>query len=219
MEHYGIIYTAASEINKVVLETLPQYDVMEDLSAEPTLEELQQAVNTLPQNKAPENDSIPAEVYKCANQELFAKSHQVLLLCRKEEDVPQDLKDARLIQLYKNKGERSACDSYRGISLLNIIGNIFCRILFSKLQLLGESIYPESQCGFRQGRSTMEMVFSVRQLKEKCREKQMPLHMAFLDLRKALDSVIREGLNLLGKFDCLKLNSLTPHNYDGNGCL
>ena len=194
VEHYGIIYTAASEINKAVLETLPQYDVMEDLSAEPTLEELQQAVNTVPQNKAPRNDSIPAEIYKCANQELLAKIHQVLLLCWKEEDVPQDLNDARFIQLYKNNGERSACDSNTGISSVNIIGKIFCHILLPKLQLLGEKIYPESQCAFRKGHSTMDMVFSVRQPQEKCREKQIPLHMAFIDLRKAFHSVNREGL-------------------------
>ena len=86
----------------------PQYDVMEDLSAEPTLEELQQAVNTVPYNKAPGNDSIPAEIYECANQELHKNTHHVLLICWKEEDVPQDLKDARFIQLYNNMGDRSA---------------------------------------------------------------------------------------------------------------
>ena len=36
---------------------------MEDLSTDPTLEEQEQAVNTVPQNKAPGNDSIPAEIY------------------------------------------------------------------------------------------------------------------------------------------------------------
>ena len=54
-------------------------------------------------------------------------------------------------------------------------------------------IYPESQCGFRAKRSTIDMVFSLRQLQEKCREQQMPLYIAFIDLTKAFDLVSRDG--------------------------
>ena len=47
------------------------------------------------------------------------------------------------------------------------------------------------------------MVFSVRQLQEKCREKRIPLHIAFIGLTKAFDSVNREGLYIvLGKLGC-----------------
>ena len=205
VEHYGILYTRTSDINinEAVLATLPQFEIMEDLSTESTLEELQQAINSIPVNKASGNDSIPAEIYKCANKELLTKIHQVLLLCCREDDVPQDFKDARFIQLYKNKGDRSECDNHRGIFLLNIIGKIFSRILLPRVQILGENMYPESQCGFRQGRSTTDMVFSVRQLQEKCREKRVPLHIAFIDLTKAFDSVSREGLYIvLRKVGC-----------------
>lgn len=43
------------------------------------------------------------------------------------------------------------------------------------------------------------MIFSVRQLQEKCREQQMPLYTAFIDLTKAFDLVSRRGLFLLLK--------------------
>ena len=148
VEHYGILYTRTSDINEAVFATLPQFEIMEDLSTEPTLEKLQQAINSIPVNKASRNDSIPAEIYKCAMKELHTKIHQVLLLCWREDDVPQDFKDAQFIQLYKNKGDRSECDNHRGTSLLNIIGKIFSRILLPRVQILGENIYPESQCGF-----------------------------------------------------------------------
>ena len=75
-----------------------------------------------------------------ADEELLSKIHRILLLCWQKEDVPQDLKDARFIQLYKSKGDRSVCDNYISISLLNIIGKIYCRILLPKLQLVGENI-------------------------------------------------------------------------------
>ena len=47
------------------------------------------------------------------------------------------------------------------------------------------------------------MVFSVRQLQEKCREQRQPLYLAFIDLTKAFDLVSRDGLfALLQKIGC-----------------
>ena len=47
------------------------------------------------------------------------------------------------------------------------------------------------------------MVFSLRQLQEKCREQQRPLYMAFIDLTKAFDLVSRDGLfKVLRKIGC-----------------
>ena len=72
-----------------------------------------------------------------------------------------------------------------------------------RLQELAERIYPESQFGFRAGRSTIDMIFSLRQLQEKCREQHMPLYIAFIDLTKAFDLVSRDGLfKLLPKIGC-----------------
>jgi hypothetical protein len=54
------------------------------------------------------------------------------------------------------------------------------------------------------------MIFSLRQLQEKCREQQMPLYISFIDLTKAFDMVSREGLfKILPKIGCPpKLQSL-----------
>ena len=40
----------------------------------------------------------------------------------------------------------------------------------------------------------MDMIFSLRQLQEKCREQRKPLYMAFIDLTKIFDLVSRSGL-------------------------
>lgn len=101
---------------------------------------------------------------------------------------------AKIITLYKNKGDKGDCNNYRGISLLSVLGKVFSRILLVRLQKLAARVYPESQCGFRSGRSTTDMVFTVRQVQEKCREQNKPLHMAFVDLTKAFNMVSREGL-------------------------
>lgn len=89
---------------------------------------------------------------------------------------------------------RSNCNNYRGIFLLSVFGKVFARVVLNRLQKLADRVYPESQCGFRSERSTIDMVFSLRQLQQKCREQRQPLFIAFIDLTKALDLVSRDGL-------------------------
>ena len=51
------------------------------------------------------------------------------------------MRDANIITLYKNKGDRGNCNNYRGISLLNIVGKLFAKIVLVKLRVLPERIY------------------------------------------------------------------------------
>ena len=120
------------------------------------------------------------------------------------------MRDAKIVTLYKNKGERSDCNNYRGISLLSIVGKVYAWVLLICLQKVAEQIYLESQCGFQAERSTVDMVFSLHQLQEKCREQWMPLYIAFINLTKAFDLVSRDGLfKALHKIGCPpRLNSL-----------
>ena len=92
------------------------------------------------------------------------------------------------------KGDLTRCDNWRGISLLNVAGKVFARILQDRLQAVAEEILPESQCGFRKGRGCVDMIFATRQLVEKSREHDAPLFVLFVDLRKAYDTVPRQAL-------------------------
>ncbi|VDL91503.1 unnamed protein product [Schistocephalus solidus] len=88
--------------------------------------------------------------------------------------------DATIVHLYKRKGNRQLCDNPRGISLLNIAWKIFARILFNRLNgYLEQGLLPESQCGFRRHRGTTDMIFTTRQLQEKCQEMRTHLYTTF----------------------------------------
>ena len=43
---------------------------------------------------------------------------------KKKGEIPQDMRDANIVTLYKTKGDRSDCNNYLWISLLSIVGNI-----------------------------------------------------------------------------------------------
>ncbi|KAL0191946.1 hypothetical protein M9458_010242, partial [Cirrhinus mrigala] len=147
--------------------------------------------------------AIQSKALKSGKLALLQPLHKLLCLCRDQGPIPQYMRDANIATVCKNKGDHSDCNNYRGISLLNIVGKAFARVILVRLQILASHIYPESQCGFRAGQSTIDMIFSLRQLQEKCREQQMPLYVAFIDLTKAFDLVSRSGLfRLLQKISC-----------------
>ncbi|BHF57552.1 hypothetical protein SprV_0100049400 [Sparganum proliferum] len=133
-------------------------------------------------------------------------------------EVPQDFKDATIVHLYKRKGNHQLCDNHRGISLLNTVGKIFARILLNRLNNhLEQGLLPESQCSFRRHHGTTDMIFAARQLQVKCQEIRTHLHSTFVDLRKAFDTVNREGLwKIIQKFGCPeRFTQMVRHLHDG----
>ena len=107
--------------------------------------------------------------------------------------MPQAWRDAELVPIPK-KGDLSLCDNWRGIALLDVIGKVVGRLIQSRLQAFAELKLPDSQCGFRKGRSCTDQIFSVSQFVEKVYEHRTSGFLAFIDLRKAYDSVSRHAL-------------------------
>ena len=92
-------------------------------------------------------------------------------------------------------GRKISCSNYRGITLLSTAGKILTRVLLNRfISTIVQKITTESQCGFRSNRGTVDMIFVLRQIQEKCREQNVGLYSAFVDLTKAFDTVSRDGL-------------------------
>ena len=121
---------------------------MEDADSEPTVEELSKAIDSLASGKAPGSDGIPPDLLKYCKTSLLHPLHEILCQCWCEGVVPQDMRDAKIVTLYKKNGERSDCNNYRGVSLLSIVGKVFARVILTRLLKMAERVYPESQCGF-----------------------------------------------------------------------
>ena len=115
------------------------------------------------------------------------------LCCWRLETFPQDLRDAAIITMYKNK--MSDCSNYRGITFLSITSKILPRVLLNRpVPTIAEQHLPEIQCGFRANRRTTDMVFVLMQIQQKCRRQNKGLQITSVDLTKAFETVCRKGL-------------------------
>ena len=77
------------------------------------------------------------------------------------------MRDANVVTLYKYKGDRRDYNNYRGITLLSVVWKVFARVALTRLHILTERTLSGSQGGLITGRSTLDILFSVRQLHDK----------------------------------------------------
>ena len=114
--------------------------------------------------------------------------------------MPQEWKESIIVPIHK-KGDRMDCNNYRGISLLSTSYKILSNILLSRMTPHANEIIGEYQCGFRRNRSSVDHIFSIRQVLEKKWEYNMDICQLFIDFEKAYYSIKRESLyDILIKF-------------------
>ncbi|CAB1110223.1 unnamed protein product [Ectocarpus sp. CCAP 1310/34] len=166
-----LLNTKSPTLNPDVIEQVthrPATRATRRLGEVPDLEEVERATKGLQNWKAPGNDSLPAELLKIDDHD----------------EEPIVLKHLH------------APSSLRGISLLSHVGKVPVKIITnSQSAFYGtNNILPEEQCGFRPGRSTIDILLVVRRLQELGRRRKIPLYMCFVDLKKEYDSADRELL-------------------------
>ena len=183
--------TQCPELDDAAAKAAPADDVREDA---PTLEEVQKAIRKLRNGRAAGSDEITPELLKNAEIPVSVALHRLFLLIWKFGKVPMDWKEAVIISLYKGKGSRTACSSYRPISLLSVPGKVFAHVLLERLQPLLTRHRRPQQSGFTQSRSTIDAILALRLLAEIHREFGKPLHAAYIDIKAAFDSVDRQAL-------------------------
>lgn len=132
-EHCSAVHNQPSYINEEAVVRLLQVEINQPLAVPPSIEETRKAISLLSSGKAPGSDAIPAKFYKAGGSCLIEKLTDLLQSLQKLEAIHQEFKDLSIINLYKRKGNRQACDNHRGISLLSIAGKILARILLSHL--------------------------------------------------------------------------------------
>ena len=78
--------------------------------------------------------------------------------------------------------------------MLSTSYKILTNILVSRLTPYIDDIVGDHQCGFKRNRSTIDKIFSIREILEKKWECNGTVHQLYVDFKKAYDSVKRDKL-------------------------
>ena len=155
-----------------------------------TADEIARIIQNFPNNKAPGKDNINSKILKEVSDKLADPLAYIINLSFSTGIVPDLLKIARVIPIYK-KGEQNLPNNYRPISLLSIFDKLLEKLMYKRLSdfLERNEILYRYQFGFRKNHSTsqavMEVVDSIYQHYDN-REVTMGI---YLDLQKAFDTV------------------------------
>ncbi|CAG9829791.1 unnamed protein product [Diabrotica balteata] len=164
-----------------------------EISKEPTLEELDEVIQRSKNGKAPGKDGINMELIKYGGRELRGKILALLKNIWKEEKMPGDWEVGQIITVHK-KGDQQICENYRGITLLNTTYKILTSIIKKRLSKITKKTVGQYQCGFTEGRSTIDAIHTIKQIMEKANEYKLELEMLFIDFKQAFDSIKRNVL-------------------------
>ena len=111
-EHFEGLFSDRHTVQETSLAVIPEVDVKLELDDPPTREEIRRATMQLKVGKSPGIDGIPAEIYHYGGEAVLDKLQDLFTNCWEKGTLPRDLRDAVIVSLYKNKGEKSDCSSY-----------------------------------------------------------------------------------------------------------
>jgi len=134
--------------------------------------------------KAAGNNDLLPDIVKCCGGPLLDFVVSLFSTVWSEKQVPVEWRDATLVPVLKRR-DLSECDNWRGISLLDVMGKLFARIINDGLQVVVEDSVANSQCDFRAGRGCVDLSFCVGQLVKKTIEHHRKIFLLFFDLHKA----------------------------------
>ena len=112
-------------------------------------------------NKTGKSDGLVGELLKYGGSGMVYLLEQLFSVIWREETVPKQWREGLIVNLFK-KGDREVPGHYRGITLLSVVGKVFCKILNKRLvQCLDKGgALHEGQAGFRVNRNCMDNVYT-----------------------------------------------------------
>ncbi|GKB28441.1 retrovirus-related pol polyprotein LINE-1 [Tanacetum coccineum] len=149
------------------------------------------ALQKMGRNKAVGPNKIPIEAWRSLGDEGIIWLTSLFNKIFTSAKMPEEWRLSEVIPIFKNKGDAQVCSNYKGIKLLSHTMKLWERVIERRLRR--ETTVSENQ------------------------ERQRDLHLAFLDLEKAYDSVPRELIwkTLVDKGTSRRYIKVIKDMYDG----
>jgi exonuclease III/ribonuclease HI len=168
---------------------------------DPERKELLEALRTAARGKSTGSDNTAVEtIAQLAGNEpnsaIITILHRLILAIWKGDALPESWRTGQMILIYKD-GSETSIGNYRPITLLQASYKLYSHILSERATAFVEkrNILSESQYGFRAGRSTAHALFATTEAIRTAANSNTPLHMVFVDFKKAFDSIEHDVLD------------------------
>ena len=157
-----------------------------------SLEEVMSVVNSLKLGKAAGHDDLVNEALKNAPTVFH---HQLTTLFNRvleQSQVPKAWNRGRVVLVHK-KGDTTDVNNYRPLTVLTCMNGTYSKVINARLTEVVERhrLLGEIQNGFRKDRSGADSSFVLNTVIWKSNSKKRKVHLSFMDLQKAYDSVDR----------------------------
>ena len=184
-----------------------QNRIQDTIFIEPTSEyEIEQIILSL-KNTSPGWDNILPKIIKLSYQSLIKPLTHIFNLSLTTGIVPNNLKIAKVIPLYKSK-EKNLINNYRPVSVLTVFSKILEKLMYKRILnfTIKHDVLYSYQFGFQQNRSTkLALISLIDKITESLDEGNFVLGV-FLDFRKAFDLVNHKIL--LEKLHCYGIRGI-----------
>ena len=162
------------------------------LTKEATTKETTEIVEQISNNTSPGPDNIPNEIIKIMHKtEIFAIIlNKIINTCIIQQKTPKQWKSANIYTIYKKDNPNNPLN-YRPIALLNTTYKIYSSLITKRLSnfLENNECLSQMQGGFRRDRPTFAKMWTLRNIIEHSIINDQELHVCYLDIQKAYDSV------------------------------
>lgn len=159
------------------------YDIVK---REPITEnEITKVIKTSKIGKSTGPDGVSNRLIRLLHKENIQKFTCVLNNLYQENVVPEQWKKGTITSIFKGKGTRGNPKNDRGITISSNVLKIMEKVLKNKM--INDIYITEYQGGGRPRIGTRDHIIIISSLIQKYKRDKKPLHMVFLDVKKAFD--------------------------------
>ncbi len=160
-----------------------------------TYNEISDTIKALKHGKAGGPDQILNDMIIASDALLTPCLGKLFNMILNDEQIPNSWSYGFLVPIFK-KGDRFDPGNYRGISIVSCINKLFSKIFNERLvEYLDINKYMSCcQIGFARKKRTADHIFVLKCIIEEAKQKKQAIFGCFVDLKKAFDTVWRDGL-------------------------
>ena len=140
----------------------------------------------LKNNKTGGIDGLVGKLLKYGGSGMIDFLQQLFGVVWREEFVPPQWREGLIVNLFK-KRDKEDPGNYRGITLLSVVGKVFCKVLNNRLVQHFDKggVLHGGQAGFRLKRSCVDNIYTLNELVQGRMKEGKRTFAFFLDIQKA----------------------------------